>query len=249
MNEEQIEIAMPEGKCDAVWYRPGEERSFPGVVYLSDIYGIREASRGMARRLAGVGYTVLMPNIFYRTRRPPMFDFPFRSGDERFAGRMAELTAPLTPEAVERDAAGYVDFLAGNHATGPGPMGVVGFCFSGAVAIRIAAMRPDRIAAVASFHGGRLFTDGPASPHLLLPRIKSRLYFGHATDDRSMPREAIENFNRALASWGGRYESEIYEGAYHGWTVPDSPVYNHPLAERAFQKLTQLLLETLQASA
>jgi len=247
MTEEQIEIAMPEGKCDGVLYRPEDGRAFPGVIYFTDIIGIREANRGMARRLAGAGYTVLLPNIFYRTGRPPLFDFPFRLGDEHFMRRMPELTSPLTPEAVERDATVYVDFLAGNDAAGPGPMGVVGFCFSGAMAMRTAAKRPDRIAAVASFHGGRLFIDGPASPHLLLPRMKARLYFGHATDDRSMPLEAIEKFDQTLASWGGRFESEIYDGAHHGWTVPDSPVYNQPQAERAFQKLTQLLGETLQS--
>lgn len=131
---------------------------------------------------------------------------------------------------------------------GPGPMGVVGFCFTGALAMRIAAARPDRIGAVASFHGGRLFVEGPASPHLLLPRIRARLYFGHAVEDRGMPPEAVEKFNQALAGWGGRYESEVYAGAHHGWTVPDSPVYNQPQAERAFEKLTELLAETLPAA-
>lgn len=245
MIEEQIEIAMPDGKCDAVLCRSEEGRRLPGVVYLTDIIGIREANRGMARRLAGEGYTVLAPNIFYRTGRPPVFDFPFRLGDERFMRRMGEVTASLTPETMERDVAAYVDLLAANDAVGPGPMGVVGFCFSGAAAMRTAAARPERIAAVASFHGGRLFVDGPASPHLLLPRIRARLYFGHASGDRSMPPEAIEEFNQALAGWGGRYESEVYDGASHGWTVPDSPVYNQPQAERAFRKLTQLLAETL----
>ena len=248
MIEEQIEMAMPEGKCDGVLYRPEEGRRFPGVIYLTDIVGIRDANRGMARRLAGVGYTVLMPNIFYRSGRPPIFDFPFRLGDERFVQRMGEITAPLTPPAVERDGARYVDFLAANEAAGPGLMGVVGFCFTGALAMRIAAARPDRVGAVASFHGGRLFVEGPASPHLLLPRIQARLYFGHAVEDRGMPPEAIEKFNQALAGWGGRYESEVYAGAHHGWTVPDSPVYNQPQAERAFEKLTELLAEMLPAA-
>jgi carboxymethylenebutenolidase len=125
-------------------------------------------------------------------------------------------------------------------------MGVVGYCFSGALAMRTAATRPDRIAAAASFHGGRLFTDAPTSPHLVLPRIKARLYFGHATQDQTMPQEAIEKLNRALQTWGGVYESEVYEGAYHSWTVPDSPVYNQPQAERAFAKLTWLFAKTLQ---
>lgn len=125
-------------------------------------------------------------------------------------------------------------------------MGVVGFCFSGAMAMRVAAAQPERVAAIASFHGGRLYTDQPTSPHLLLPRIKARLYFGHATNDRGMPEESIRNLEAVLKAWGGKYESEIYDGA-HSWTVPDSPVYNHEQAERAFRKLTELFAETLKA--
>jgi carboxymethylenebutenolidase len=107
--------------------------------------------------------------------------------------------------------------------------------------------RPDKIAAAASFHGGGLATEAPNSPHFILTSlVKARLYFGHATNARSMPAEAIERLTHALAAWGGEYESEVYEGAYHAWTVPDSPVYNQPQAERAFEKLTQLFAETLQ---
>jgi carboxymethylenebutenolidase len=125
-------------------------------------------------------------------------------------------------------------------------MGVVGYCYSGAIALRIAAARPDRIAAAASFHGGGLFTDTPASPHLVLPRVKAKLYFAHAIEDRSMPEDAIKKLDSALKAWGGEYESEIYDGAYHSWTVTDSPVYNQLQAERAFEKLTSLLAKTLR---
>ncbi len=111
--------------------------------------------------------------------------------------------------------------------------------------MRTAAANPDKVAAVASFHGGGLYTEEPTSPHLVLWRIKARLYFGHATKDRSMPPEAIEKFDRALAAWGGKYESEVYEGALHGWTVPDAPVYNQPQANRAFDELTKLYASTL----
>jgi len=127
-------------------------------------------------------------------------------------------------------------------------MGVVGYCFTGGFALRTAAARPDRIAAAASFHGGGLFKDGPASPHLVLPRVTARLYFGHARDDRGMPAEAIASLERALGEWGGSYESEIYD-ALHGWTVPDSAAYNEPEAERAFAKLRALFAATLRDSA
>jgi carboxymethylenebutenolidase len=139
-----------------------------------------------------------------------------------------------------------VDFLAASNSVGAGAMGVVGYCFTGAMAMRAAAVRAEKIAAAASFHGGGLFTDTPTSPHLVLPRIKANLYFGHATDDASMPKEAIEKLDRALASWGGKYESEVYAGAHHGWTTADAPVYDQAQAERAFTKLTSLFARTLK---
>lgn len=240
MTEQEIEITTPDGKPEAVLYTSEDGNRLPGVLFLTDIGGIRPSQRKMAARLAEEGYTVLMPNLFYRSGRPPLFDFPLNFGDEKTTQRIGQLSAPLTPEASERDASAYVDFLSAQPSVGPGSMGVVGYCFSGALGMRTAAAKPDRIAAVASFHGGRLVTDDPASPHLLLPRITAQLYFGHAVRDRSMPEEAIGKLNDALAAWGGRYESEVYGGAEHGWTVPDHPAYNHPQAERAFEKLKEL---------
>jgi carboxymethylenebutenolidase len=160
--------------------------------------------------------------------------------------RMAELTQPLTPEAMEEDASTCVTFLRSQDCVREGKMGVVGYCFTGKMALYAAATQPDTFAAAASFHGGGLFTDAPTSPHLNLPRIKARLYFGHATNDRSMPEEAIAKLDQALEKWGGGYESEVYKDAYHSWTSSDSPVYNAPQAERAFQKLVELLAETLR---
>lgn len=242
---EAIEIHTPDGLCDGFLYRAEDGSRLPGVLFLTDIGGIRPAPSEMAMRLAGEGFTVLMPNIFYRTGPVPVFDFPMTFGDERTMQRIQEITSPLTAEAVERDAGSYVDYLTSHPSVSGGGLGVVGYCFTGRLAMRVAAAKPEEIAAAASFHGGGLYTDAPTSPHLLLPRIKARLYFGHAVDDRSMSAEAIEEFDRALADWGGQYESEVYEGAYHGWTVPDSPVYNHPQAERAFAKLVELFAQAL----
>jgi carboxymethylenebutenolidase len=244
--EQEIEIRAPDGISDSVLYRAEDGRGLPGVLFLTDIGGIRPSQRQMASRLAGEGYTVLMPNVFYRTARPPVIDYPLKIGEERTMMRFEELSGPLTPEVFERDAVAYIDFLAGQETTREGAMGVVGYCFSGALAMRTAAARPEQIAAAASFHGGRLFTETPSSPHLTLPRIKARLYFGHAVQDRSMPQEAIEKLEQALTAWGGRFESEVYDGARHGWTVPDSPAHNQPQAEQAFRKLAQMLGETLQ---
>jgi carboxymethylenebutenolidase len=243
--EEEIEIRTTDGMSDGIFCRPEGDERRPAVIFLTDIGGIRPANRDLARRLAAEGYAVLMPNLFYRTARLPVFDFTPNFGDERTTKRMAELRAPLTPEAIERDASDYVDFAAARGSVDDGAGAVAGYCFSGSIALRIAAARPDKIRAAASFHGGGLFTDDPTSPHLLLPRVKARLYFGHAIEDRSMPAEAIKRLDSALEAWGGEYESEVYEGAYHSWTMPDSPVYNQAQAERAFEKLKELLAKTL----
>lgn len=246
MIEKEIEIRTADGTADGFLYQAGDTVRHPGVIHLTDIGGIRPSHREMARRVAAIGYTVLLPNVFYRTGRPPMFDFIPKMGEERTMKRFGELAAALTPQAMERDVANYVDFLGADSSVSAGAMGVVGYCFTGGMAMRTAAVKPEKIAAAASFHGGGLFTDAPTSPHLVLPRVKAQLYFGHATNDTSMPKEAIEKLDRALAAWGGKYESEVYEGAHHGWTTSDAPVYNQPQADRAFKKLTELFARTLK---
>ena len=245
MIEKEIEVRTPDGVADAVLYHPDGAGPWPGVIHLTDIFGIRAVTRDLSKRIAAEGFTVLLPNVFYRSGKPPFFPPELKQGDENFMKRVRELASPLTPEAIERDAGAYTDFLAQQGLVGRGGFGVVGYCFTGGVALRMAATRPEKFASVASFHGGRLITDDPASPHFLLPRVKARLYFGHAVEDRSMPKETIEKFESALVAWGGRYESETYEGARHGWTMSDSAAYNEPQAERAFAKLRDLFAETL----
>jgi carboxymethylenebutenolidase len=239
VQEQHHSISLPDGASDAYLYStPGERH--PGVIFLTDIGGIREAELTKARRVAEQGFSVLVPNIFYRSAKPPVMPFPADFGSETVQKRMQELRGPLTPEAITRDANGYVDFLAAQLPVSDGAFGVVGYCFSGAMAMRIASERPDKIGAMASFHAARLYLENdPNSPHLLLPKIKARLYFGHAVQDKGMPAEAIAKFEDALRKWDGQFESETYEGAYHSWTTLDSPVYNQPQAERAFQKLIE----------
>ena len=243
--ETTVRIPTRDGASGGFLYRPDGTGPWPGVLHLTDIGGIRPAHQEMADKLAGEGYAVLMPNVFYRSRKPPMFDFPIQMGEERTRQRFAELSGPLTPEAMERDAESYLDFLATQTDVAAGPLGVVGYCISGAFALRAAAVRPDEIAAAASFHGGGLWSEKPSSPHRVLPRIKARLYVGYAIEDHSMPPEAVEKLDEALAAWGGDFESEIYDGAHHGWTASDRPVYNPEQARRAFEKLIELFAMAL----
>lgn len=244
MIEEELEIQTADGVADCFLYH-GKKGSRPGVLYLPDGIGTRPSQRQMAERVAREGYTVLLPNIYYRSGKAPFFEPKPDFKDPRVVARFGELTAPLTPEKVEQDAAAYVDFLASRPEVTSGPFGVVGFCLTGSFALRTAAACGSKIAAAASFHGGGLWKDDPSSPHHVLPRVTATLYFGHARDDRGMPPEAIARFEQALGAWGGSYESETYD-ALHGWTVPDSAAYDEPEAERAFGKLRELFAATLR---
>ncbi len=245
MIEKQLDIWTEDGTADAVMFRPEGHATLPGVIHLPDIAGVRDSHEEMAKRLAEQGYVVMLVNVFYRNGRAPVWAFPFKMGEDRSMRRLAELRDPLTPEAMERDTAAYVDFLAKQPGVSGAMMGVVGYCFTGGMAMRTAAARPEKIGAAASFHGGQLYTDEPASPHLVLPRAKARLYFAHADADPYMPKDAIDNLEKALAAWGGKYQSDIYPGAKHSWTVPDSPVYDKAQADRAFQKLTEIFKAAL----
>ncbi len=246
MKEQDLQLQLPAGTADAVLFTPDSSQPLPAVLHIPDIGSVRDTHRKMARRLAEEGYVVLMPNPFYRTSRPPVFTFERKPGDPRVMERMKELIAPLTPEAQEQDMTAYVDFLASQSSVQADRLGVVGYCIGGGFALRTAAVRPNQIRAMASFHGGGLYkANDPGSPHLVLSRVKARLYFGHADQDQSMTAEDIAHFEEILKKWGGRYESETYHGARHGWTVPDSPAYNEPAAERAHRKLVELFKAAL----
>ncbi|HEY0265325.1 MAG TPA: dienelactone hydrolase family protein [Rhizomicrobium sp.] len=245
MTEQELEITIAGAGVQALLFRPDDIGVFPGVVFLTDIWGIRPANIAMAKRLSDKGFAVLVPNAFWRYSR--IQPDGFETGDEQERHkRLMDLFASLTAPQQEEDGAAYVDFLLAQKGVAPGKVGVVGYCFSGMVALRTAAAAPDKVAAAASFHGGMLVTDRPDSPHKVLPRVKARLYFGHAVEDRSMTAAQIETLEGCLRDWHGAFQSETYEGALHGWTVPGRDVYNELQAERAFEKEVELFDATLK---
>jgi len=255
MIERKFEIAAADGAADAILYAPGNG-SYPGLLFYTDIFGVRPANQGMAQRIAEQGYAVMMPNVFYRYGKPPFTNANFKWGEPDSMKIIQGLFSALTGAMMERDAPCYVEALlqrkevsgsgasAGAGATNK-KIAVVGYCFTGAMALRTAAAVPGKVAAAASFHGGHLVTEAPDSPHSRVPRVKGELYFGHAVQDQSMPPDTIEKLNDTLKAWGGRYGSEVYEGALHGWTVPGRDVYNEKQAERAHAKLLDLLKRNL----
>ena len=239
---------MPDGTADAYLFSPDDASpsiALPGVIDMPDIKSIRDETLAASRRLASNGYLVLAPNVFYRTGRPPLWDFPMNFAEQRTQQRFQELTTPLTPQAMHADAHAYVQALI-SHGASRAKMGVLGHCFTGAQALRSAAAVPERIAAVGSFHGGGLFVqDDPRSPHLELPEVQAALFFAHAENDQLMPPAALQALDQTLAQWGGRYQSEIYP-ARHGWTVQGGATYDEAQAERAMRKLLDLFASTLK---
>ena len=245
MIEERLEI--PTLGAEVNLYRPDRLADYPGIVFITDVWGVRPANIGMAKRLAEKGFAVLVPNAFHRYARNRPEGFMPRDEAERMKV-LHELFAALTPQQMDSDGKAYAGFLLAQAHVMPGRLGVVGHCYTGQMAVRMAAIMPDRITAAASFHGGWLATDKPDSAHLLLPKVKARLYFGHADNDQLMPREWIDRLEAALHDWRGAFTSEIYKGAAHGWTVPDRDgVYNELQAERAFEKEVELFDATLKA--
>ncbi len=249
--ENDVEIKTPDGTCDAVFIHPkslSKAGSYPGGLIWPDAFGLRPAFRTMGRNIAADGYSVLVPNPFYRVSKAPFTDaskFNFQNPDDmaKLKPLMASVNAPGN---AEKDAAAYVAFLdAQKEVNKEKKIGTQGYCMGGALVMRTAATLPDRIGAGASFHGGGLVTDKPDSPHLLAPKIKARMYFGIASNDDERQPDAKVKLKEAFAAAKVRAEIEVYP-ALHGWCVPDmpvrdgAPIYNKPEAERAWAKLVAL---------
>ena len=245
MIEQKLEIPVDGADVEALFFRPDDIGTFPGVVFYTDIWGIRPANIGVARRLAEKGFAVLMPNVFFRYARIAPNGFEPDDESEKMPV-LHKLFALETRAQMMHDGAAYIDFLLQQKGVAPGKAGAVGYCYTGQMAVLTAAAMPDKVAAAASFHGGFLVADDPLSVHKQLAPIKARLYFGHAVEDGSATPEQVKTLEAALRNWHGAFESEFYEGAKHGWTVPGRDVYNELQAERAFEKLVSLLEATLE---
>lgn len=241
MNSSTIDVPTPDGIADCYLAGPADEGAYPGVLFVMDAIGLRPRIEEMADRIAAQGYVVLAPNVFYRAGRAPLWETPsLHDPDARssFFRTLGPLMGALTPAAVVADGGAYLDKLG--ELTG-GPVGVTGYCFGGWMGWTIAAAYPDRVAAVGGFHTGRMVTDEGDSAHLLAPRIRAEVYWGHADQDQSMTAENIAVLDEAMNNAGLRHTTEVYEGAQHGYTMSDMGAYNKAAAERHFAALFQLL--------
>ncbi|MFI7214144.1 dienelactone hydrolase family protein [Micromonospora maritima] len=249
MQPTSVDVPTADGTADAYLARPDSGGPFPGVLLFMDAFGLRPRLAEMAATIAARGYVVLAPNLFHRSARSPLVDVSALADDSRrgeLFERLGPMMAALTPDAVARDTAAYLDFLAAQPDVAPGPAAITGYCMGGTNALRAIEAHPDRIAAVAAFHAGRVVTDAPDSPHLAVGAVTGELYFGHADQDPSMTAEQIETLEKALDAAGVTYRSEVYPGARHGYTQADTPMYDARATDRHWAALFDLLDRTFR---
>jgi carboxymethylenebutenolidase len=240
-----VDIETPDGIADCYLAHP-VSGAHAGVVVWPDARGMRTAYREMANRLAEHGYAVLVMNPYYRGHRGPVLP---DGADPRQADTMAAirpLLADLSPETESTDAIAMVEWLEQHASVDSGrKIGTMGFCLGGPSTFRTAAHFPERVGAAVSFHGVRLVTDQPSSPHLLVPTLKAEFLIVIAEDDDQREPEVKNVLSNAFAAAGVPAEIEVYEGAMHSFTTTDSAVHHPEQAQRAWARMIALFERAL----
>ena len=243
--ESEVEIKTPDGTADAYLVHPAAGRH-PGVLIWPDIFGLRPAFRQMGKRLAEAGYTVLVVNPFYRTKKAPTAPEHADFDDPDTRKMLMDLRATLGPATAKTDAQALIPWLDKQAAVDTGrKAGTTGYCMGGPLVFETAAAMPDRIGAAATFHGGGLVTDQPESPHLLIPKMKAHFLIAIAENDDQKQPDAKNILRESFAKAGLPAEIEVYAGTLHGWCPPDAAVYNAAQAEKAWERLMALFKEAL----
>ncbi|MCW3096494.1 MAG: dienelactone hydrolase [Chthonomonadaceae bacterium] len=247
--ETDVEVKTPDGMCDAAFIHPATG-SHPGVLIWPDAFGLRPALRDMGKRLAAEGYSVLIPNPYYRASKATAVDLDtatFSFQNEADMARLRKLMGGINaPGAAEKDAVAYIAFLDAQRSVNKAKkIGTQGYCMGGPLVFKTAATVPNRVGAAGSFHGGGLVTDQPSSPHLLVPKMKARFYIAIASNDDMRQPDAKDKLREAFDAAKLPAEIEVYQ-SMHGWCMPDmpasggKPIYNKADAERAWGKLLAL---------
>ncbi len=235
VTETEVSIPTPDGTADAYFVHPASGKA-PGVVVWPDIFGLRPSFRQMGKRLAESGYSVLVVNQFYRAKKAPTAE----AGTATPIDQLRPLAQALSETTHTTDAKAFVGWLDEQASVAKNrKMGTQGYCMGGAIAFRTAAAVPDRVGAVASFHGGGLVTDKPNSPHLQAAATKAQFLIAIASNDDARSPNDKTVLKETFAKANLPAEIEVYSGA-HGWCPPDSRVYNEPDAEKAWKRLLDL---------
>jgi carboxymethylenebutenolidase len=245
--EKEVSITTPNGTADAALFHPAGKGSWPAVLIWPDIMGLRPVFRDMARRLASDGYVLLVPNPFYRSKRAPVVEGNFNFNDPEARKTLFAYRQAISDEGMDGDARAYLSFLDSTpEVDRRKAAGVQGYCMGGPFAFRTAAVMPDRVGAVATFHGGGLVTDAQDSPHLLIPRTHAAYLVAIAQNDDARDPKAKDVLKAAFEAAKRPATVEVYP-ADHGWCVPGSQVYDRLSAERAWGELRTLYKSHLVA--
>ena len=242
-----VDVKTPDGACDAMLIHP-TTGSHPAVIIWPDAFGLRPAMVDMGKRIAAEGYTVLVPNPYYRMAKAPGIEMNgFSFSNQADMAKLRPLMGSINAAgAAEKDATAFVAYLDSQKVVNASKkIGTQGYCMGGPLVFRTLAALPNRVGAGGSFHGGGLVSDQPTSPHLLVPKMKARLYIGIAANDDSRQPDAKDKLKEAFTAASVPAEIEVYK-SLHGWCVPDmpapadAPIYNKPEAEKAWAKLVAL---------
>jgi carboxymethylenebutenolidase len=237
----KIEIQTRDGRCPGYVYRPAGQGPWPAILVFMDGLGIRPAMLELGERLATYGYFVLLPDLFYRSGPyEPMDPHTVFTDPEKRKVLMEKFFAHATPANIMSDTRAFLDTIAAQPDVKKGGIGTTGYCMGGLMSLSAAGTYPDRIVAAASYHGGRLASDAPDSPHLLAPKMKARVYVAGAIEDQSFPDDMKARLEEALTKAGVDHEIETYP-AKHGWVFRDTPVFDAAAAERHWQSLVALM--------
>ena len=242
----KITIKTRDGACPSYVYQPAAGGPWPAVLVFMDGLGIRPAMLELGEHLATYGYYVLLPDLFYRSGPyEPMDPHTVFTDPEKRKVLMEKYFAHATQANIMSDTGAFLEYLAAQPEVRSGGIGTTGYCMGGLMSLTAAGTYPERIVATASYHGGRLATDSPDSPHLLAPKIRSRVYVAGAIEDQSFPDDMKERLEAALTQAGVDHRIETYP-AKHGWVFRDTPVYDAAAEERHWQSLVALLDGTLK---
>jgi carboxymethylenebutenolidase len=236
VTEAEVSVTTPDGTADCYFVHPATGTA-AGVLMWPDIFGLRPAFRQMGKRLAESGYSVLVVNPFYRVKKAPTAE----AGGATPIDQVRPLAQGLNETTHMTDAKAFIGWLDQQASVAKNrKIGTQGYCMGGPIAFRTAAAVPDRVGAVASFHGGGLVTTMPNSPHLQAAKTKAQFLIQIAeNDDQRAPTEK-DVLKDTFAKANLPAEIEVYAGAAHGWCPPDSQVYNEPQAEKAWSRLLAL---------
>ena len=245
-----VSVPTPDGTCSASLFTPsapgapGGAGQWPAVILFPDAGGVRPVFHDMAQRLADLGYVAFLPDVYYRHGGYEPFDMATAFTDEGERARLMGMARSLTKAMAASDTGGFLDFLAAQPQVAGTKVGTTGYCMGGSLSLTAAAHHPGRVAAAASFHGGRLAGDAPDSPHLVAGRITGRVYVAAAENDGTFPPEQATLLAAALTDGGVDHTIETYPAA-HGFAVPDNPTYDPAADARHWAALTDLYATTL----